>query len=37
MWEDYRDQYRLRAKVLSISRVIQELPNLAAVPIDHSR
>src|SRR3972149_4696581 len=28
MWEDYRDQYRLRAKVLSISQVIQELPNL---------
>ena len=28
MWEDYRDQYRLRAKVLSISIVIRELPNL---------
>ena len=28
MWEDYRDQYRLRARVLSISRVISELPNL---------
>ena len=28
MWEDYRQQYRLRAKVLSISRVIQELPQL---------
>jgi superfamily II DNA or RNA helicase len=28
MWEDYRQQYRLRAKVLSISQVIQELPNL---------
>jgi len=28
MWEDYREQYRLRAKVLSISRVTQELPDL---------
>ena len=28
MWEDYRQQYRLRAKVLSISRVIEELPQL---------
>jgi len=28
MWEDYRDQYRLHAKVLSLSRVINELPNL---------
>jgi len=28
MWEDYRQRYRLRAKVLSITRVIQELPNL---------
>ncbi|MGB7621907.1 MAG: helicase-related protein [Terriglobia bacterium] len=28
MWEDYRDQYRLHAKVLSISRVSRELPNL---------
>ena len=28
MWEDYQDQYRLRAKVLSVSRVIRELPNL---------
>ena len=28
MWEDYRDEYRLRARVLSISRVISELPNL---------
>jgi hypothetical protein len=28
MWEDYREQYRLRAKVLSISRAIQELPSL---------
>ena len=28
MWEDYRDQYRLRARVLSISRAIQELPKL---------
>ncbi len=28
MWQDYRDEYRLRARVLSISRVISELPNL---------
>lgn len=28
MWEDYRDQYRLRARVLSISRAINELPDL---------
>ncbi len=28
MWEDYREQYRLRGKVLSISRVLQELPDL---------
>ena len=28
MWEDYRDQYRLRAKVLSITQAINELPNL---------
>ncbi len=28
MWEDYRQQYRLRAKVLPVSRVIQELPEL---------
>jgi len=28
MWEDYRQQYRLRARVLSITRVQQELPNL---------
>lgn len=28
MWEDYRQQYRLRAKVLSLSRVIEELPEL---------
>ena len=28
MWEDYRDEFRLRARVLSISRVISELPNL---------
>ncbi|WP_347245972.1 helicase-related protein [Thermogutta sp.] len=28
MWEDYRQRYRLRAKVLSITRVLQELPNL---------
>src|SRR6266404_4426047 len=28
MWEDYRDQYRLRGRVLSLSRVIRELPKL---------
>lgn len=28
MWEDYRYEYKLRAKVLSLSRVINELPNL---------
>lgn len=28
MWEDYAHQYRLRAKVLSVTRVIQELPTL---------
>lgn len=28
MWEDYRMQYRLRGKVLSLSRVITELPKL---------
>ena len=28
MWKDYRDQYRLRARVLSISQVISKLPDL---------
>ncbi len=28
MWEDYRHTYRLRATVLSLSRVIQDLPDL---------
>ncbi|MBI2856755.1 MAG: NgoFVII family restriction endonuclease [Chloroflexi bacterium] len=28
MWEDYRDEYRLRGRVLSLSRVINELPDL---------
>jgi SNF2 family DNA or RNA helicase len=28
MWEDYRDRYRLRGRVLSISRAIKELPKL---------
>ena len=28
MWEDYRDQFRLRARILSISRVARELPDL---------
>lgn len=39
MWEDYRDQYRLRARVLSHSRVQRELPNLRryrVVVIDES-
>ena len=28
MWEDYRQQYRLRARVLSITRAQRELPDL---------
>jgi superfamily II DNA or RNA helicase len=28
MWEDYRDLYRLRGRVLSVTRVMQELPKL---------
>ena len=28
MWEDYAYEYQLRARVLSLSRVIRELPNL---------
>ena len=28
MWEDYRDQYRLQARVLSISQVMHQLPLL---------
>jgi superfamily II DNA or RNA helicase len=28
MWEDYRDRYRMRARVLSLGRVINEIPNL---------
>ena len=28
MWEDYRDRYRMRAKVVSISQVINVLPSL---------
>jgi superfamily II DNA or RNA helicase len=28
MWEDYKERYRLRAKILSISKVKNELPNL---------
>jgi superfamily II DNA or RNA helicase len=28
MWEDYRLQYRLHAKVLSVTQVVSELPNL---------
>ncbi len=41
MWEDYRQQYRLRGgKVLSIGKVIRELPNLRryrVVIIDESQ
>jgi superfamily II DNA or RNA helicase len=28
MWEDYRDQYRMHARVLSITRAIRELPDM---------
>ena len=28
MWEDYKHQYRMRAQVLSISRVTQKLPDM---------
>ena len=28
MWEDYREQYRMRARVLSISRAITALPDM---------
>lgn len=28
MWQDYREKYRLRGRVLSISRVLRELPDL---------
>lgn len=28
MWEDYRDQYRMRARILSISQATRELPDL---------
>ena len=28
MWENYRAEYRLRGRVLSISRVLNELPDL---------
>jgi len=28
MWEDYREQYRMRARVLSISRAITKLPDM---------
>jgi superfamily II DNA or RNA helicase len=28
MWQGYRDQYRLRARVLSASRVLQKLPDM---------
>ncbi len=28
MWEDYRDEYRLRARVLSVSQAINRLPDM---------
>lgn len=28
MWEDYKEQYRLHARILSISQVMRELPNI---------
>ena len=28
MWEDYAAQYRLRARILSVSQVIRELPDM---------
>ena len=28
MWEDYRDEYRLRARVLSVSQAINKLPDM---------
>ena len=40
MWEEYREQYRMRARVLSISRVIRELPDMRryrVVIIDESQ
>ncbi len=40
MWEDYRERYRMRARVLSISRVTRELPNMRRyrlVVIDESQ
>jgi superfamily II DNA or RNA helicase len=40
MWEDYREKYRLRGRVLSISRALRELPNLRRyrlVVIDESQ
>ena len=33
MWEDYREQYRMRARVLSISRAIRKLE--AELPVEH--
>ena len=32
MWEDYREKYRMRARVLSISRAITELPDMRPLP-----
>ena len=40
MWEDYRERYRMRARVLSISRVTRELPSMRRyrlVVIDESQ
>ena len=28
MWEDYREQYRMRARVLSLSKATKQLPNM---------
>ena len=33
MWEDYRDQYRMRARILSMSQATRELPNLRRYPL----
>jgi len=33
MWEDHRDRYRLRARVISLSNVVRELPTLRRFPL----
>jgi SNF2 family DNA or RNA helicase len=35
MWEDYREQYRLRARVLPITQAINELPSMPPLPPRH--